>query len=417
VSVRICEMFFTGRNVGATTETLPNTLLNLSQLKQNDTSIAIYDALNSVNGQMRFITNGHQKLYMDDLLTQFQIASGGTFEVFGLNNSSQFYMDHNQTILNYVDVSIQRNLTIAQNLTIAGNLTVNGTKSIFNTQTIEVQDNTIKLATNNSADIVDSGFYTVNSTNKYSGLIRRASDKIWYLTESSTSEPLNGSSLDVSTLGTFQVGKIISPLFFFDNINSNFMYLVNGAILFIIGGLSRLVLASDNINTPVPIFSKKLYYVASTGPSNATYNVSFTTAIVPLLLMLDVNNRRFTTGATSGDFGLIELPYKGYYPSMIYLTNPLFNGQFAKFTWTIVCSLPIAGVMRFQFLRYTNSSISSGTDVTASINYEANIMKSSTIEQIVQLDTTLYYSLVAEQFNGTSRSVNVVQIDLNIVIV
>jgi len=68
----------------------------------------------------------------------------------------------------------------AVNLTMSGNLTVNGTSTTVNTATLSVEDPLIKLASgNNAADSVDVGFYGLyddSGTDKYSGIVRDASD-------------------------------------------------------------------------------------------------------------------------------------------------------------------------------------------------------------------------------------------------
>ena len=63
-------------------------------------------------------------------------------------------------------------------LTIDANLIVHGTTVTMNTSTIQVEDPLIALASNNSADITDSGFYAQynDGTTKYTGLFRDSSD-------------------------------------------------------------------------------------------------------------------------------------------------------------------------------------------------------------------------------------------------
>jgi hypothetical protein len=63
-------------------------------------------------------------------------------------------------------------------LTVDANLIVNGTTITMNTETISIQDPMISLASNNSADIVDSGFYSKYNDGlaKYTGLFRDSSN-------------------------------------------------------------------------------------------------------------------------------------------------------------------------------------------------------------------------------------------------
>jgi hypothetical protein len=71
--------------------------------------------------------------------------------------------------------------TISGAVTITGDLTVNGTTTTVNTQTLSVKDPLIKLANDNDANSVDTGFYANYSedagvTTKYAGLFKDAGD-------------------------------------------------------------------------------------------------------------------------------------------------------------------------------------------------------------------------------------------------
>ena len=63
-------------------------------------------------------------------------------------------------------------------LTVDANLIVNGTTITMNTETMTIEDPLISLASNNSADIIDSGFYSKynDGVTKYTGLFRDSSD-------------------------------------------------------------------------------------------------------------------------------------------------------------------------------------------------------------------------------------------------
>ena len=87
---------------------------------------------------------------------------------------------------------------ITGDTSITGNLTISGNFSTVNTSIIQVTDSMIALAVNNSTDIVDIGFYghytNANTVNVHTGLVRDASDKIYYLFDESVGEP--GSTID-----------------------------------------------------------------------------------------------------------------------------------------------------------------------------------------------------------------------------
>ena len=72
-----------------------------------------------------------------------------------------------------------QNATITQDLTIDGNLTVNGNQIINNVETIAAVDPLIKLAKDNTGDLLDIGLYgqyVEGESTKYAGIYRDASD-------------------------------------------------------------------------------------------------------------------------------------------------------------------------------------------------------------------------------------------------
>ena len=109
----------------------------------------------------------------------------------------------NVTIGNNLTVS--GNTSIAGNLTLDGNLDVNGTLTYIDSTTVTIGDNMLKLANTNSSDSIDMGFYSLynSSGNKYTGLVRDATDGAYYLFDGLTTEPgqtINFGSVNVATL-------------------------------------------------------------------------------------------------------------------------------------------------------------------------------------------------------------------------
>jgi len=97
------------------------------------------------------------------------------------------------------------NITITvglpDNVTIAGNLTVNGDTTTVNTATLSVEDPLIALATGNTANSVDTGFYSryrTNGTNLYTGLFWDATDSKYKLFHGNQDAP----TTTVNTGGT-----------------------------------------------------------------------------------------------------------------------------------------------------------------------------------------------------------------------
>ncbi len=87
------------------------------------------------------------------------------------------------------------------NLTVSGNLEVNGTLSTFNVNNVVVEDSMIALASNNTADTLDIGFYgKFGASATYSGLFRDASatDKSYKLFTGAIPEP--GTTVDTANV-------------------------------------------------------------------------------------------------------------------------------------------------------------------------------------------------------------------------
>ena len=82
-------------------------------------------------------------------------------------------------------------LTTTGNVEIAGNLTVTGTQTSLQVSTVEAEDPMIKLARNNSGDVLDIGFYgqSNDGSDKYHGIARDADDGKFYLFKDLSSEP------------------------------------------------------------------------------------------------------------------------------------------------------------------------------------------------------------------------------------
>lgn len=101
--------------------------------------------------------------------------------------------------------------TVRNDLTVTGNLTINGTTTTINATSLSVDDNIIRLAEGNSANILDIGFvgnYTSGSA-LHTGLIKQANTSKWLLI-SGVAEPGNTVSLsgvvyDWLKLGTIEV--------------------------------------------------------------------------------------------------------------------------------------------------------------------------------------------------------------------
>lgn len=96
-------------------------------------------------------------------------------------------------------------------LTVSGDLIVSGSTTTVNTTQLEVEDNLISLAANNTTDAVDFGFYGQydDSGTKYAGLYRDASDGtgVFKLFDALGTEP-TGTTISGGSLAALDVGAL-----------------------------------------------------------------------------------------------------------------------------------------------------------------------------------------------------------------
>ena len=125
----------------------------------------------------------------------------------GEGASVQVGLPDNVTIGN--NLAVSGNTSITGNLTVDGGLEVNGTLTYIDSTTVTIGDNLLKLANTNSADTVDSGFYSLynDGANKYTGLVRDATDGSYYLFDNLGSEP--GATIDFATTTTATLNAVI----------------------------------------------------------------------------------------------------------------------------------------------------------------------------------------------------------------
>lgn len=118
-------------------------------------------------------------------------------------------------VINSTAIDIDGTITAGngsfQDMSVSGNLTVSGTLTTINTTNLTIQDPLIKLANNNSADLVDLGFYGVytNGGTKYAAFFRDQSDSGKYkLYTGLTNEPGTTVDLTGGALGALVVGAL-----------------------------------------------------------------------------------------------------------------------------------------------------------------------------------------------------------------
>lgn len=102
--------------------------------------------------------------------------------------------------------------------TFTGNVFIQGTQTIVNTQTLDILDPLIRLASNNSvSDIVDIGLYGEYNSGAgqvFTGLFRDASDGLYKLFQDNPTQPTTTVSgpLNIATLVANITGSVVSNL-------------------------------------------------------------------------------------------------------------------------------------------------------------------------------------------------------------
>ena len=109
--------------------------------------------------------------------------------------------------LNNHDISGTGDISISGDIT-CSNITVNGTNTFLDTSTIRTEDSLIYLASGNTADTIDLGWYGkyVSSGTKYAGIFRDATDNKFKLFTNTTTEPT--STITNYTLSDLEINDL-----------------------------------------------------------------------------------------------------------------------------------------------------------------------------------------------------------------
>jgi hypothetical protein len=103
-------------------------------------------------------------------------------------------------------------VTLTGNLNLSGSLIITGAATSVSTQSLAVEDSIIIMAANNTTDTLDIGFagsYNNGSANVYTGIVRNATDKEYYVFDSYDTTP--GNDIDLN-----------DPSFKIANLHANF---------------------------------------------------------------------------------------------------------------------------------------------------------------------------------------------------
>ena len=176
------------------------------------------EGLNSSDNDTSIPTTAAVKDYVDSNITaqDLDITDGTTTSAVDLDSQTMTI----QGTTNEVEVGLSGqaftvglpdSVTVTSNLTVGGDLIVSGSTTTVNTTQLEVEDNLISLAANNTTDAVDFGFYGQydDTGTKYAGLYRDASDGtgVFKLFDSLATEP-TGTTITGGSLAALDVGAL-----------------------------------------------------------------------------------------------------------------------------------------------------------------------------------------------------------------
>ena len=164
-------------------------------------------------------------------------------------------------------LTLASNVSIDKDLTVTGNLYVLGNTTTVETETLVVEDSLIKLAANNTADVIDIGFFGVYDATKQTGLFRDASDggkyKLFTDYSGDLSSNLVGASVNSATLVANLEGALINVT----TANIGTLYVTTDANVF-----GNLTVSGNTTYTNTVLFNAAVNV-------NSTLNVVGTTAL------------------------------------------------------------------------------------------------------------------------------------------
>ena len=181
----------TSANVGA------NVILTTSQLFVGNTTVNTThtSTVLSIVAATTNTTINSSSVFIGNTTANTTIVGGGTTTIANSTGT---------TTITPVSLS-------TRDVTVTGNLIVNGTTVSLNVATINIQDSMIRLANGNiNTDTIDIGMYGSYgnaTTTEFTGLIRKASDKKWYLWANTVTEP-NTSLANTTNLATLVINRL-----------------------------------------------------------------------------------------------------------------------------------------------------------------------------------------------------------------
>ena len=237
------------------------------------------------NGKARFGNQANLQIYSDGSNSFIDNTAVTQSTIFRVSNA-------NSVDTTALTINREGDLITGKDVTIAGDLTVNGTTTTVNSQTLSVVDPLISLATANTANSLDIGFYGKynDGTARYLGLFNDASDSNKFrLFRGTTVEPTTTVNIGgtgyvaadlvvaglEATVGTFS-GQVNSDTYF-NSTDSSAVLSTTGA--------GTIFLRPNGQNVGTGAFS-----LNSSGNATFLGNVTLAKAGTPLISLTDTTN-------------------------------------------------------------------------------------------------------------------------------
>ena len=157
-------------------------------------------AISNTTGTLAVARGGTGATTLDNLITLGDHTTGNYIATIA-GTANEIEVTGSGSEGGAVTIGIPTNPTLGGNVTVSGNLTVSGTTTTVSSTTITVADPIISLATSNTGNAVDIGFYGkyVSSGTKYTGLLWDANVSKYRLFHGNATEPT--TTVDIAGTG------------------------------------------------------------------------------------------------------------------------------------------------------------------------------------------------------------------------
>jgi hypothetical protein len=162
--------------------------------------------INNTNGSFRIQSAGSDVFFVDVKTSTVSII--GSLDVNGASLITQISdLENSVNSLENKEFVLENSDAKLNDLNLSGDLYIAGTTTTVNSETISIASSFIELAAGNVSDVIDSGFYSVYSTNSYRGLVFDTSVNKWILFTGGDTQP-DTTLTGAYTLANLECGSI-----------------------------------------------------------------------------------------------------------------------------------------------------------------------------------------------------------------